>query len=272
MPVPVPWQLPAVPPQARWSVVVRDGGTGAVLAEVNLDSLQLTGGLGAIFLLVEVAAQVEAGSLDPDERLPRIAEDDGASAGIWSRMGQQALSVSDLCVLVGACGDGLAINALLRRVGLGAVQARSVALGCTRSALLDRVRRVRTSEHPPTLSVGTAGELSAVMGRLHQGLVVSPAASARVLEWLGGTAGGSVVASALAVDLLAEARSGGSLQLANLTGALATACGEVGLVTGPDATLAYAVLATWPEQVDARDAVLTAMRSVGQQLRAAVGG
>lgn len=272
MPVPVPWRLPGLPAKARWSVAVRDGGTGAVLAEVSPDSLQLTGGLGAIFLLVEVAAQVEAGSLDPDERLARTAEDDGAGPGIWSRMGQQALSVSDLGVLVGACGDGLATNVLLRRVGLGAVQARSVALGCTRSALLDRVRRVRTSEHPPTLSVGTAGELSAVLGRLHQGLVVSPTASARVLGWLGGTAGGSMVAPGHAVDALAEAGSGGSVLLANLTGVLPTACGEVGLVSGRDATLAYAVLATWPEQVDARDAVLTAVRSVGQQLRAAVGG
>jgi beta-lactamase class A len=272
MPVPLPWTLPALPVAARWSVAVRDGGTGAVLAAVQPDQLQLTAGLGAVFLLVEVAARVAEGSLDPEEPLTWTEEEHVTGSGVWHRMDRRALGVRDLCVLVGAVSDGLATNVLLRRVGLRAVQARAVTLGCTRSTLLDRVRPRRTAEDPPTLSVGTAAELSAVLHALQAGTVVSPAVSAQVLGWLAAGTDLSAVAAAFDLDPLDHAGPGREVTLVNRTGTLATARGDVGVVHGPDATLTYAVLATWPEHADARDAVLAAMRAVGRQLRAAVGG
>jgi beta-lactamase class A len=272
MPVPLPWALPDLPTAARWSVAVRDAGTGALLAARQPDQLQLTASLGKIFLLVEVAARLAEGCLAPDEPLTWTDEEHVADSGVWYRMDQRTLGVRDLCVLVGAFSDNLATNVLLARVGLGAVQARAVALGCTRSTLLDRIRLRRTPEDPPTLSVGTAGELSAVLCALHAGTAVSPAVSAQVLTWLAANADLSMVASAFDLDPLAHGEPDRAVTLVNKTGTISTARGDVGVVRGPDATLAYAVLATWPEQVVARDAVLAAMRAVGRQLRAAVGG
>ncbi|SDR80004.1 beta-lactamase class A [Friedmanniella luteola] len=272
MPVPVPWTLPDLPAAARWSVAVRDGGTGAVLAAVHPDQLQLTASIGKVFLLVEVAARLADGSLDPEEPLTWTEEEHVADSGLWYLMDRRTLGVRDLAVLVGAFSDNLATNVLLRRVGLTAVQARAVALGCTRSTLLDRVRLRRTPQDPPTLSVGTAGELSGLLHALHAGTGVAPAVSAQVLRWLAAGADLSMVASAFDLDPLAHGEPDRGVTLVNKTGTISIARGDVGVVAGPDATLAYAVLATWPEHVDVRDAVLAAMRTVGQQLRAAVGG
>lgn len=272
MPVPTPWTLPDLPAAARWSVVVRDVGDDAVLAAAQPDQLQLTASIGKLFLLVEVAVRLAEGALDPEEPLTWAEEEHVADSGIWYLMDRRTLGVRDLCVLVGAFSDNLATNVLLRRVGLTAVQARAVALGCTRSTLLDRVRRHRTPADPPTLSVGTAAELSAVLVALHRGVVVSPAVSAQVLAWLAAGADLSMVAAAFDLDPLAHAEPDRGVTLVNKTGTISTARGDVGVVSGPAATLAYAVLATWPEQADPRDAVLAAMRAVGQQLRSAVGG
>ena len=272
MPVPPTWTLPDLPPAARWSVAVRDAGSGAVLAAAEPDQLQLTASLGKLFLLVEVAARLAEGTLDPAEPLTWTDDEHVADSGVWYRMDTRTLGVRDLGVLVGAFSDNLATNVLLRRVGLTAVQARAVALGCTRSALLDRVRVHRTRDDPPTLSVGTARELSAVLQALQAGTVVSPAVSAQVLGWLAANADLSMVAAAFDLDPLAHGEPDRGVALVNKTGTISTARGDVGVVSGPDATLAYAVLATWPEHVDARDEVLAAMRAVGHQLRVAVGG
>ena len=271
MPVSTPWSLPDLPAAARWSVVVRDAGTGAVLAAAQPDQLQLTASIGKVFLLVEVAARLADGSLDPEEPLTWAAEEHVADSGVWYLMDRRTLGVRDLCVLVGAFSDNLATNVLLRRVGLSAVQARAVALGCTRSTLLDRIRLRRTPADPPTLSVGTAAELSAVLADLHRGAVVSAAVSAQVLAWLAANADLSMVAAAFDLDPLAHAEPDRGVTLVNKTGTISTARGDVGVVSGPDAALAYAVLATWPEHADPR-AVLAAMRAVGRQLRVAVGG
>ena len=93
-----------------------------------------------------------------------------------------------------------------------------------------------------------------------------------MLRWLAANADLSMVAAALDLDPLAHGEADRGVTLVNKTGTISTARGDVGVVGGPDATLAYAVLATWPQHVDARDQVLAAMRAVGQQLRAAVGG
>ena len=108
-------------------------------------------------------------------------------------------------MLVGAFSDNLATNVLLRRVGLAAVQARAVALGCTRSTLLDRVRRRRTPADPPTLSVGTAAELSAVLAALHRGPSSRRRCRPRCCAWLAADADLSMVASAFGLDPLAHA-------------------------------------------------------------------
>jgi beta-lactamase class A len=175
--------------------------------------------------------------------------------------------VLDLCVLVGAFSDNLATNVLVRRVGIEAVQRRSRELGCPRSALLDRVRLARGPEHPPTLSVGSAGELADLMSRLHQGSVVSATASRRVQRWLAANADLSMVAAAFDLDPLAHAEADRGITLVNKTGTISTARADIGVVGGSTGTVAYAVLASWDDDLDPRDDVLATMRCIGRAIR-----
>ena len=271
----------AAVPDVSWSVAVREAGGGpagwagegrdGLLAGLHPDALLRTASVGKIFLLVEVARQVAAGQLDPAERLSWTEDEHVADSGLWYLMDQRDLSVHDLCVLVGAVSDNLATNVLLRRVGVAAVRRTSESLGCARSALLDRVRLERSPADPPTLSVGTAAELSAVLVRLHRGEVVGPAVAGQVLGWLAANTDLSMVASAFDLDPLAHTGADGGLTLVDKTGTISTARVDVGLVTGARGTLAYAVLANWPAGLDRRDVVLASMRTVGLELRRLVG-
>ena len=53
----------------------------------------------------------------------------------------------------------------------------------------------------------------------------------------------------------------------NKTGTISTARADVGIVTGPDAAVAYAVLAEWDEGRDPRDQVLADMAAIGHLIR-----
>ena len=259
-------------PDVRWSVAVRDAASGRLLAERDPDQVLRTASVGKVFLLVEVARRFADGRLDPAEPLSWRPEEHVADSGVWYLMDATTLGVRDLCVLVGAFSDNLATNVLLRRVGVEAVRATAHELGCRHSALLDRVRLDRTPADPPTLSVGTAGELSEVLRRLGQGTAVSAAVSRQVLTWLGADADLSMVAAAFDLDPLAHAEPDRGITLVNKTGTIATARADVGVVTGPATSLTYAVLADWAGADDVRDPVLATMRELGRRLRRAVGG
>ncbi|MVA75350.1 serine hydrolase [Auraticoccus sp. F435] len=264
--------MPELTPDARWSVCLRDAATSTVLAARDPGRVLRTASVGKVFLLAEVARQVETGELDPAERLAREPEEWVADSGLWYLLDEPALGVLDLCRLVGAFSDNLATNVLLRRVGVPAVTATTRALGCRDSALLDRVRDDRGPQHPPTLSRGSAAELSEVMARLHRDELVSAPVSARVRRWLAANADLSMTASAFGLDPLAHADPDRGTTLVNKTGTISTVRADVGLVQGPAGALGYAVLAEWAEGTDARDDVLAGMRAVGEVLRAAVAG
>jgi beta-lactamase class A len=263
------FDLPALlrVPDAHWSVMVRDAYTGAVLLSCRPDAVLRTASVGKVFLLIEVARLIEGGELDPNERLAWQPEEYVADSGIWHLLSQRDLSVGDLCLLVGAVSDNLATNVLLRRVGLEAVQVRSRVLGYTRSTLLDRVRYERLAAHPPTLSTGCAAELSDLMSRLHRGVVVSAAVSARVSGWLSVNTDLSMVAAAFDLDPLAHSDADRALTLLNKTGTISTARADVGVVSRGGAAVAYAVLADWSPDVDPRNDVLAAMRLLGGHIR-----
>lgn len=273
-PAPTGWDLDVLDavPEARCSVAVREVATGRLLAARAPDRVLRTASVGKVFLLVEVARRFATGQLDPAEPLSWSPDEHVADSGIWYRMDARALGARDLCVLVGAFSDNLATNVLLRRVGVAAVRATARELGCAQSALLDRVRLERTPADPPTLSVGTAAELSEVFRRLQQGTAVSPAVSRQVLTWLAADADLSMVAAAFDLDPLAHAEADRGVTLVNKTGTIATARADVGVVTGPSGALTYAVLADWEGRGDVRGPVLAAMREVGSRLRQAVGG
>jgi beta-lactamase class A len=90
-----------------------------------------------------------------------------------------------------------------------------------------------------------------------------------VLGWLAAGSDLSMVAGGLGLDPLAHAAADRGLLLRHKTGTDTGVRADVGLVEGPRAALAYAVLANWePAAGDPRDAVLAAMREVGAALRA----
>ena len=264
-------RLPDLTP-ADWSVRVVDLADGSTLASLDEGRALRTASVGKLFLLVEAARQATAGELDLAERVRWQDDERVEDSGLWYLLDQRELSVRDLCLLVGAVSDNLATNVLVRVVGLPAVAARTAALGYTDSGLLDRVRDQRGPSHAPTLSVGTAADLSDLMGRLHGGEVVDREVSAMVLRWLAVNTDLSMVASAFDLDPLAHAEPDRGLRLVNKTGTISTARADVGVVEGPRATVAYAALANWRPDDDQRDAVLAGMREVGRAIRGYVGG
>jgi beta-lactamase class A len=265
-------QLPDLTPDATWSVCVRDAETSDVLAEHDPLTVLRTASVGKIFLLVEVAAQAQAGSLDLDEELTWTDDDVVADSGLWYLMRRRSLAIDDLCWLIGGVSDNLATNVLLRRVGIAAAFVRTRTLGFARSELFDRVRDERGPDDPPTLSRGCADELSDLMARLRRGDIVSPAVSGRVLRWLAANTDLSMTASAFGLDPLAHGEPDRGITLVNKTGTISTVRADVGFVSGPEAAVSYAVLASWDDGRDPRDQVLSDMAAIGRLLRAHVTG
>ncbi|MBA2948059.1 serine hydrolase [Streptomyces himalayensis] len=186
---------------------------------------------------------------------------------------QDSLPVDDLAVLVASVSDNLATNVLLERIGLDQVKQLAKDLGLTNTALLDRVRDQRGSEHPPGLSIGSAGELSQFMSLVSRRELLSPGTSDRMSRWLATDTDLSMVASAFGLDPLSHVESDRGLLLRNKTGTDAGVRADVGFVDGPEGSFAYAVVANWPENGrDPRDLVLTAMRRIGEGLSDAVSG
>lgn len=259
------------PASVRWSVRVVDVDTDHTLWEFDPGLVLKTASIGKLFLLIEIARQCEAGELRLDERITRTDEDAVADSGLWQLLSEPSMSIQDLCVLIGSVSDNLATNVLVRRIGIDRVAETTAACGFTVSRLLDRVRDERLPEHPHTLSVGSAGELCRLAADLQRGEIVSPAVSRRVLDWLAGGTDLSMVASALCLDPLAHVEEDRGVLLRNKTGTISTARGDVGVVAGGNRTIAYAVLANWPEpgagSTDQRDGVLEAMAGLGGWIR-----
>jgi beta-lactamase class A len=257
---------------ADWSILVTDVADGSPLVALDEHRSLWTASVGKLFLLVEVARQTAAGELDLAQRIRWQDDERVEDSGLWYLLDERELSVRDLCTLVGAVSDNLATNVLVRVVGLDAVAATTAALGYSDSGLLDRVRDERGPADPPTLSVGTAADLADLMRRLHRHEVVDRQVSGTVLRWLRANTDLSMVASAFDLDPLAHTEPDRGVRLVNKTGTVSTARADVGVVTGPRATVAYAVIANWPPGDDRRDAVLADMRALGHDIRRHVGG
>jgi len=252
---------------------VRDAATSEILVSEEPELVLRTASIGKLFLLIEIARQSEAGELDLGEELPRTDEDLVADSGLWHLMSRDTFTIDDLCWLIGGVSDNLATNVLVRRIGIEAVTATSTSLGFVRSALLDRVRDDRGLDDPWTLSAGSAEELSELMARLHRGDIVSPEASARVLRWIAANTDLSMVAATFGLDPLAHAEPDRGVTLINKTGTISTVRADVGIVATPAGEVAYAVVASWPDDAarDPRDRVLAEMAAIGAAIRRHVG-
>jgi beta-lactamase class A len=251
-------------PDVRWSVRAVDVATGRELCSHDATAALPTASVGKVLLLIETARQVEAGELDPAEPATRLAEDYVEDSGIWQFMATDSLCVADVAHLVGIMSDNLATNVLLRRVGLDRVQRTAGDLGLQHTRLNDRVRDHRGPQDPWTLSEGSAAEWVDLLARLSADAVVSAGVSRRVLAWLRAGADLSMVAQPLGLDPLAHAAGDRGMRLRHKTGTDDGTRADVGLVSGPAATVAYAAIAHWdPAGPDRRMPVLAAMPARG---------
>lgn len=249
-----------------WSVSVRGPGGGT--EAVDEDVLLPTASVAKLFLLVELAARVERGRVSLADLVDRRRTTPVHDSGTWQHLAVDRLTVGDAARLVGLVSDNWATNCLLDLVTLEAVTARAETLAPGGSRLLDRVRDRRTPADPPVLSVGCAADYVRLLADLHAGLVVSPGVSRRVLDWLAPSVDLSMVAAALGLDPLAHVGPDRGLAVWSKTGTDTGVRADVGLVTGPRGTVAYAAICTWDEaEGDRRDAVLAAMRAIGEVVR-----
>lgn len=254
-----------------WSIRVQRPDTGHVLVDEAADRPLPTASVGKLLLLAEVARRIEADPAYGERYLDRDAVEPVADSGVLQHLSVPALSITDLAALVGYASDNWATNLLLAEVGLDSVTALGGRLGLRSTALHDRVRRPRTAADPPALSTGSAAELGDLMARLWSGRLLTPGIARAVNRWLAPGVDLSMVAAAFGFDPLSHPEDDRGLRLVNKTGTDSGVRADVGWVTGPGGSVAYAVLAGWPrEGPDRRDEVLARMHMIGDQVRTAV--
>ncbi|MDT5228376.1 MAG: beta-lactamase class [Mycobacterium sp.] len=254
----------------EWAISIRDA-SGREVARTNADRTLNTASIGKLLLLVEVARKREAGELNGADLLGRDPELLVADSGLWQHLDVEKLSIDDLCVLIASVSDNVATNVVLKRVGLQAIRTLAESLSLVHTALLDYVRDRRGPDDPPTLSTGSASELSELMSRLSRQELLSPAVSEQVNAWLATGVDLSMVASALGLDPLAHTRSVRTMAIHNKTGADAGIRADTGTIGRNARRLSYAVIANWePSGQDVADGVLSRMRAIGTILRTSI--
>lgn len=199
-------------------------------------------GLGVVPLLIEVAAGFESGALDPFEIVERTDVDAVTTSGLWRNLHAPALPLEDLAVLAATAGDPIAVNALLHRVGHDRVRARIESLGLRRTALLDRFRDERGPDDAPHVAVGSTRELAGLFSALVNSAVVDAGVSAQVSEWLSLNQDLSLVAASTGLDPFAHDHDAHGLLFVNKTGRDRGVRAEAGVLGGPRAGVAYALI------------------------------
>ncbi|WP_309102576.1 serine hydrolase [Microbacterium sp.] len=258
------------PPSAlgtRWSILVTDVDSGRVLLRHDPDAVMNTASVGKIFLLHRLLTEVDAGTRSLEERVARRPVEWMDDSGLWYLLQASELSLYDIAALIGAVSDNAATNTLCRVVGLPVVQDHTRSLGYTASGLDDIVRWPRPPGAAPTLSHGTAEELVRFVSRLVRAEDLSASSADTLQRWLGAGMDLSMVASAFGLDPLAHYAYDRGVWLWNKTGTMSTVRADVGVVMSPTRRIAYAVLANWNRGEDGRDAVLAAMRDIGDLIR-----
>lgn len=253
----------------RWSVDIRDVTTGTILLEFDNHLVLRCASLGKLYLLVELAARLVSGDIDPRLPVDRRSVAPVADSGLWQHLTSDILPVVDVARLVGSLSDNLGTNVLLDLVGLEAVQARASGHAADGATLHDLVRDVRGTDDPATLSEGSAADWASLFAGLRQGTVESPRVCELVMSWLAAGTDLSMVASVFGLDPLSHAGAADrGIILWNKTGTDRGIRADAGVVAQEGQTLAYAAVCNWDPnaQRDPRDAVLTTMRSIGESL------
>lgn len=251
-----------------WSICIRDD-TGREIASTNPDTSMRIASVGKLLLLTEVARQCDSGDLTATELLRRDPSLWVADSGIWQHLQVDTLSIHDLCVLVASVSDNLATNVLLKHIGLQRLRHLSEALGLTDTALIDYVRDHRGPDEPPTLSIGSAAELSGMMSRMARRELLSHSVSEQLEAWLATGVDLSMVASAFGFDPLAHTEPDRGFAISNKTGTDDGIRADVGTIGWKGTWLSYAVIANWDaDDQGLRDTALTTMNGIGAALKA----
>jgi beta-lactamase class A len=254
----------------EWAISIRDAA-GHELARCNADRAIKTASIGKLLLLIEVARQRDAGELSGAALLNRDPELLVADSGLWQHLQVDKLSVDDLCVLIASVSDNVATNVVLKQVGLQSLRALAESLGLVHTALFDYVRDRRGPDNPPTLSTGSASELSRLMSQLSRNELVSPVVSEQVNTWLATGVDLSMVASAFGFDPLAHVLIDRNLLIRNKTGSDPGVRADVGTIGRDTGRYSYAVIANWDApNAELRDVVLSGMNGIGAVLRTAI--
>lgn len=251
----------------QWSVFVSPvGQPDSPWAQENADRVLPTASIGKLVLLGELARQIDAGLIDPGERVAWTDEDFLHDSGLWHVLDQRDLTIADAARLVGAVSDNMATNVLLRRVGLDAVHAYGRQVRLAPLELLDFVREERDISVPGvawTLSVGSARSLWNYMDLLAAGQI-----SALVAQWLSLDTDLSMVASAFLLDPLAHTPyDADDVLLINKTGTLNNVRADVGLVEAGGHRIGYAAIAEFDAAAGELVPVMARMRQIGDAIR-----
>lgn len=245
---------------------------GTVASLAGPEAAWPTASVGKLWLLAEIAGHVAEGRLDPRRPVGRPAP--VQDSGLWQHLHADSLTVSDAAVLTASVSDNMATNALLEVVSFEDVDRRADALGAPRCRIHDLVRDERGPGHAPCLSTGVARELAEGARRIaaaasgREGLGVSPAAAVLLESWLLTGVDSSMVLDPLVLDPLAHAGTIDGTRAWSKTGADPGVRADVGVVSGVQATVAYAAIARW-DPVRTPDGAAEArerMRSLGREV------
>lgn len=253
-------------PDVEWSIEVRDIASNIPVFSLHPERVLKTASLAKVFLLVEIAGRIAEGRLTDSDPVDRRDVSKIEDFGLWRYLQIDVLPLADAATLVAAVSDNWATNALLHRVGLDAVRARSDALGYSESLLADYIRDNRGPEHPPTVSKGRASDWTDLFSRMHRRKLVSTEVDAQVEHWLGTSLDFSMVASALRLDPLIHGSEPGAISIFNKTGSDRGVRADAGLVVGSSAC-SYCAIANWNPDCERVDAVGDVMLEIGKLVR-----
>ncbi|GLJ60882.1 class A beta-lactamase-related serine hydrolase [Microbacterium sp. JZ70] len=258
------------------ALVAADARAGVHVVDLDRETVLLSGddhvtlpvgGVGTVPLLIEAAAQFDAGELDPDEIVARDPLDPVRMSGVWRHLRTRELPAGDLAILAATTDDALAANALLDRVGHERVTRRFVSLGMPRSALLDHFRERRGPDDAPHVALGTAREFARLFADIVSGRVVNAAVSAQVAEWLTQGHDLSLVGSATGLDPFAHDDDPHGLLFLNRTGRAPDVRAEAGVLAGARGAVAYALFVEFDDAgILHRDRAHEAFRALGREL------
>ncbi|MFF2954656.1 serine hydrolase [Kitasatospora sp. NPDC057965] len=260
-------------------------GTGDSAVGVDDTVVLPVASASKLLLLAEVARRLDSGELRADAVVPIGDEDVAGGTGLLRRLARGPASgrgsagagacgwtVEDLAWLTASVSDNTATNALLRTVGLPATERLARELGLERLTLHDRVRDVRGPGVPPVFATGTARDLARLVALAVRGELVTPGASARLLEWMRSNTDHGLVPALVQHDPYAECFPDplpGGLLVANKTGTDTGVRADAGVLIGTR-RVAYAVIAHWDVALgpSTERAAVHAIREVGRALAA----